>query len=388
MKFIAFIAAVCLLASCTKENLHDVPIVDQSEPVSCDFGIGNFNLQKREPVQDELLGKGKPPRFNWSNVYPNSPVNPSVLLLDFDGHTVSNTAWNVTGDLVCAPANMTTEAQSQVFERIVNDYSPFNVVITTDEGIFNNTPSNKRMRVIFTESWEWFGQAGGAAFLNTFGYAVETPCFVFTSLLNYNPKAIAEAGAHELGHTLGLSHQSSYSGTTLLNAYNYGTGSGETAWAPIMGCAYYRNLSTWHNGATSNGPSATQDELAIINAKLGALPDDYSGTTTGAQSLVSSKNGMIHHSGDTDMFFLDLSGTTTITATPISVGAGNNGANLDLVLKVYDDRGALLSTVNDPSVLHASATLPSGEYFVVVSVEGNSNVGSYGMVGKYLIDRQ
>jgi hypothetical protein len=383
MKFIVFVAAVCLFASCSKNDLS-LPVSDnQTEPISCDFGLNQFNTTKRGPVEE--TGKGKPPRFTWSTG--GSTAAPGVILLDFDGHTVSNTVWNSFGDIVCAPANLSSEAIATVFNRIANDYSPFNVTVTTDEALFNSTELNKRMRVIFTETWEWFGQAGGAAFLNTYGMTNNTPCFVFTSLLNYNTKTIAEAGAHEMGHTLGLSHQSSYSGTSMVNPYNYGVGSGETAWAPIMGCAYYRNISTWHNGATSNGYNAMQDEVAMLTNKLGSLTDDYSGTTTGAQTLSSSRNGIINTGTDVDFFYVNSTGTSTITAAPASVGAENAGSNLDIVLKVYNNSGALVNTINDPALLHASAVLNAGEYFVSVSVAANPNASTYGMIGKYSITK-
>jgi hypothetical protein len=384
MKFLAFILAVCLLASCSKEDVSS-PVADtQTEPITCDFGLNSFNTTKRGPVED-ITGKGKPPRFTWNTG--TSTTTPAVILLDFDGHTVSNTVWNSFSDIVCAPANLSSDALATVFNRIANDYSPFNVTITTDEALFNGTAVNRRMRVIFTETWEWFGQAGGAAFLNTFGMSNNTPCFVFTSLLNYNTKTIAEAGSHEMGHTLGLSHQSSYSGTSMLNQYNYGVGSGETAWAPIMGCAYYRNLSTWHNGATSNGYNAMQDEVAMITTKLGTQADDYSGTSTGAQTLSGSKSGIINAGADEDCFYVSSAGSTTVTVTPYNVGPENAGANLDLVLKVYNSSGALVNTINDPSVLHASAVLNAGEYFVTVSVAANANASAYGMIGKYSITK-
>lgn len=383
MKSLAFILAICFFVSCTKEDVISTVDNPQTEPISCKFGITEFNLDKRAPVEE--FSKGKPPRFNWTPVVGGSNEAPSVIMLDFDGYTVSNTIWNAFTDIVCAPANLTTEGMSIVYNRILNDYSPFNVTVTTDEAVYNNASPSKRMRVIFTESWEWFGQAGGAAFPGTFGMTNNTPCFVFTSLLNYNTKSIAEAGSHEMGHTLGLMHQSAYNGPSLINEYNYGIGSGQAGWAPIMGCAYYRNISTWHNGATNSGYNSSQDELSMITSKLGILPDDVSGTTTGAMLLQSSKNAIIHNSSDVDCFYLDLDESSTVTVTPYNVGAENAGANLDITLKTYNGQGQLVNTINDPSILNAAVTLLPGEHFVSVSVSGNANAPVYGMVGRYTI---
>ena len=44
--------------------------------------------------------------------------------------------------------------------------------------------------------------AGGVAFLTSFKTNDDTPCWVFMS----DPKSGGEAASHEVGHTLGLSH--------------------------------------------------------------------------------------------------------------------------------------------------------------------------------------
>ena len=81
---------------------------------------------------------------------------------------------------------------------------------------------------------------------------------------------VAECCSHESGHTLGLSHQSKYDdGCHLTATYNEGTGSGETAWAPIMGNSYYRNMSGWNNGPTPYGCGSNQDNLSIITSQNG-----------------------------------------------------------------------------------------------------------------------
>lgn len=393
MKLLAIVLVMFTVVSCSKRDIVPATLNNdkdpQTEPVTCEFGQTSFNLVKRAAISEELSGKGKPPRFNWSNVGTGGTgtTAPPVLLLDFDGHTVSNTSWNAFGDIVCSPANLSYEATGMIFNRIANDYSPFNVIVTTDEAVFNAAASTKRLRVIFTESWEWFGQAGGTAFLNSFGMTIENPCFVFTSLLNYNHKAIAEAGSHEMGHTLGLKHQSTYNGTALLSQYNYGGGAGETGWAPIMGCGYNQNITTWHNGPTSDGYNVFQDEINMLSTRLGNTPDDYSGTTTGAQTLSGTKNGVINNSADVDCFYVNAASPVVITATPFSVAAGNNGSNIDMLLKIYNSNGQLINSINDPAVLHAGTSLNAGEYFVSVSVAANSNAPVYGMLGKYSISR-
>jgi hypothetical protein len=308
-----------------------------------------------------------------------------VILLDFDGQLVSGTSWNAGVAFNCLPANLGTAAIAQIVDRVKNDYSPFNIVVTTDESVYNAASSNRRMRVIITETWEWFGQAGGTSFLNSFTWGNNTPCFIFSSLLNYNEKQIAEAASHEAGHTFGLRHQATYNGTTLVSEYNYGAGTGETSWAPIMGCGYYKNLTTWHNGPNSMGSSSFQNDVAIIAAITGMKNDDYSNTSSGAQPLSSSLTGTINSSADTDFFTVNLAAPKTHSLVPFNVGGLNEGANLDMVARIYNSHGQLITTVEDPATLNAISLVNAGQYYIAVAVTPNPNAGVYGMLANYKI---
>src|SRR5690349_17883347 len=182
------------------------------------------------------------------------PSASAVIFLDFDGQTVANTSWNYNGPIYCGASGFNSSQMTEIFNRVAEDYRPFNVNVTTDSTKYFAAPTNKRMRVILTITSDWYGSAGGVSFIGSFTWGDNTPCFVFTALLNYNTKYIAEAAAHEAGHTLGLRHQSTYDVNCVKTSeYNYGTGSGEIAWAPIMGCGYYKNLSQWYNGQSSLG---------------------------------------------------------------------------------------------------------------------------------------
>ena len=140
------------------------------------------------------------------------PSASAVLFLDFDGHTVSGTSWNYAGPIVCAPAALDNTKINTIFNRVAEDYRPFNINITTDSTKYLAAPINKRMRVILTPTYEWYGASGGVAFVTSFIWGDDSPCFVFTGLLGNNVKNIAVAASHEAGHTMGLYHQSSYDG--------------------------------------------------------------------------------------------------------------------------------------------------------------------------------
>jgi hypothetical protein len=174
--------------------------------------------------------------------------------------------WNVSGAFTCNPAGLSNAGITEVFNRVAEDYRPFNINVTTDETKYNSAPANKRIRVVITTSNEWYGSgAGGVAYMNSFTWGDNTPCFVFSALLNYNIKNIAEAASHEAGHTLGLRHQSTYNASCVKTSdYNWGTGSGEIGWAPIMGAGYGQNMTLWNSGPNSLGCNTIQSDLTMM----------------------------------------------------------------------------------------------------------------------------
>ena len=170
------------------------------------------------------------------NSYPSAPA---VIYLDFDGHTVNGTSWNSSGPIYAGPSNLNEAQITEVFNRVAEDYRPFNINVTTDSTKYWAAPAKRRMRAILTITWEWYGRAGGVAFTNSFSWGDNTPCFIFTSLHGYNVKNIAEAASHEVGHTFGLRHQARYNDVCVKTEdYNSGTGTGQVSWAPIMGVGY------------------------------------------------------------------------------------------------------------------------------------------------------
>ena len=339
------------------------------------------------------------PSFAQVPAYSSFPGASAVLFLDFDGHTVNGTSWNSNGPIVCGPANMDNAKITEIYNRIAEDYRPFNINVTTDSLKYEAAPATKRMRAIFTITNSWYGtSAGGVAYIGSFTWGDNTPCFIFTALFKYNVKNIAEAGAHELGHTLGLRHQATYDATCAkIQEYNSGVGTGETSWAPIMGVGYYKNLTSWHNGADPYGCSSTQDDFTIIsgsNNGFGLRTDDYSGTTKNLplQSFTNNQfttKGLIHSASDKDVIKFSIATTKRfeLKAIPTNVGAGDAGSNLDLQIGLLDSRGKVLGIYNPPTVLNAAldTMLEPGTYFIEVDGVGNQYTSDYGSLGSYSI---
>src|ERR1700733_14775615 len=80
----------------------------------------------------------------------SNPSSSSTLFLDFDGHTVVGTAWNGTDALYFAPSGLTSDQITEIFNRVSEDYRPFDLNITTDSTVFLAAPIDKRQRVVIT----------------------------------------------------------------------------------------------------------------------------------------------------------------------------------------------------------------------------------------------
>ena len=324
------------------------------------------------------------------------PSAKATIFLDFDGQTVIGTSWNGNGPLFCAPSGMSDDQIVEVFNRVAEDYRPFNINITTDSTVFLAAPLNQRIRVIITPTSAWCQGVSGITFTGSFIWGDDTPCFVFSDRLVYNSKFVAECCTHESGHAVGLSHQATYNGTCeLLSTYNPGQGSGQTSWAPVMGSSYYRNLSGWNNGPTPSGCTADQDNLSIITSRNGFTyrADDHSDDPAVNPTLIDvsktqfSADGIITTNTDKDAFKIKLpaNGVLQLNATPFSVGANNEGADLDVEVTLFNANMGVVKVYNPEEKLDVTidTTLMAGDYYVLVQGAGNANATKYGSLGSY-----
>ena len=326
------------------------------------------------------------------------PDASATIFLDFDGHTVDGTSWNWTGEpIACSGSGLNAAQVLHVFNRVAEDYRPFNINVTTDSVKFLSAPVDRRMRVIITTSSGWYGNtAGGVSFIGTFTSGDDTPCFVFSALFGYNLKKISEAISHESGHTLGLYHQSQYDeNCNKITDYYAGQGSGEIGWAPIMGVGYSRNFTLWGNGPNSLGCNNYQSDLDIITSTVngfGYRQDDHDKNFESATRALFSNNrfemeGVVEKNGDEDLFRFDMpgKGPFQLNAVPYNVGTGNAGSNLDLQVTLYTGSHNQLSIYNPGTLLNsvADTILNPGVYFLKVEGKGNQYAPAYASLGSY-----
>jgi hypothetical protein len=331
-------------------------------------------------------------------IYDSYPAVAPVIFLDFDGHTVSGTGWNFDGPIYCGGSGLSSTQITEVFNRVAEDYRPFTINVTTDSTRYLNAPPNQRTRVVITVTSDWYGSSGGVSFINSFTWGDNTPCFVFSALLGYKPRSIAEAASHEAGHTLGLRHQSTYDTNCVkISDYNTGAGTGELSWAPIMGEGYSRNLTTWYNGPSDLGCAEFQNDLDVITSSMNGIVyrSDYQPTSFNSAPLQTFTNNqftassIIVRNTDEDMFKFSLSSLHSfqLSAIPFNVGAANAGANLDLKVSLYNSLEHLLNTYTSSSTLSVAVDtiLAPGAYYFKVQGVGNNYAPDYAILGSYSV---
>lgn len=359
----------------------------------------------------------------------SKPGAPNTVIVDFDGHVITGTAWNGSVDPLYAVAYSTdsdfgtfsnTERKKMVdiWHRVAEDLAPFDIDVTTEEPASLNSTTG---RILITQDLDANGNviycngcAGGVAYVNVWGnsnyHTRYSPALVFYDNLGGGfEHYVAEAASHELGHNLGLGHDG-----TSTKGYYTGHGSGTVSWAPIMGVGYYQNVTQWSKGDYADANNS-QDDLNIIDGKLGYDVDDHGDTRLSASSLavdpdgtVISSNpaldphnelpankGIIGTGSDVDMFAFETgAGTVSLTVRPawdaFYRATNYRGANLDIDVELQDNSGNIIAfhDPTDETSASISATVSAGTHYLRVTGVGNTTVPypDYGSLGQYFVD--
>ena len=344
----------------------------------------------------------------------SKPESNRVIYLEFTGFVTSGTAW-ASGATINSPAftldadttnfsNTEMDVIQNVWERVAEDYAPFNVDVTTEdpgEAAMTRSSSSDQnygsRALITTHDSRLCSSCGGVAYVGVFDSTGNNykPAFVFYNKLGSNAKNIAEATSHEVGHNLGLSHDG-----TSTTSYYRGHGNGATSWSSIMGSGYYKELTQWSKGEY-NDANQSQDDIVIIQQN-GALlitddhGDNFDSNTTAltiTPGTVGSSNisgkGIISQPTDFDVFsFTSSNGNILINVDPLSTGT-----NLDMEVSLHDSVGNLVASSNPLEATNASISitnLAAGDYYLQINGAGKGQALSdgytdYGSLGQYSI---
>lgn len=345
------------------------------------------------PPRERIVAQGSPSYIEPGQVpqLNSRPGAQAVIYLDFDGETVSGSAWANGATIVALPSRLNVSQIEETWRRVVRDFEAFDVNVTTVRARYNAASMARKTHCVITPTTTAAPGAGGVAYLRSFNDP--DPAFkVCWAFADTNAKDCAEVISHEVGHTLGLSHDGRVaSGSATREEYYGGHGSGPTGWAPIMGVGYYQQLTQWSKGEYARA-SNTEDDLAImtVSTQTPYLTDDGGDTVGTATAVLGDRaTGRIERNTDLDFFGITLQpGTYNLLAQTDAY------TNLDLELQVLDTSGNPLTAPANPlDQLNASTLLtlvtPQTVYLRVAGAGKGDLLGTgysnYSSLGTYTI---
>jgi Ca2+-binding RTX toxin-like protein len=340
----------------------------------------------------------------------SKPGSKRTIYLDFDGHTVSGTAWQAAYSLAepttvmpfdsdgnpAGFSDMEKDKIQSIWQRVAEDYAPFDVDVTTEDpgvaALNRASLSDKRYgnRVLITDSPAFCG-CGGVAYVGSFDDVggFYQPAWVFSNSLGDSSKNIAEAASHEAGHNMGLLHDGN--GST---SY-YG---GHGIWAPIMGIGYYQPVTQFSKGEY-DGANQPQDDLVVMASNgLKEMSDDHADGKKGSTLITHSREGVISSEDDSDIFRFvapsDGAVTIVVDTAPVS-------PNLDVRLRIRKPGWAIIKE-RAPVAARVSNDVASGlgaktslsveegkKYYLEISGDSlgtpSSGYSNYGSLGQYTV---
>lgn len=223
------------------------------------------------------------------------PGAPVTVYLDFDGETLTDTAWNddaESASLTFAAAPGAAASSALIWAAVAEDYAPFNINVTTsrpsDDKLYKTSSDDAEygVHVIITDSYSEVlpsaEDTSGLAWGGGAGSDYLTGALVFTEGLGGDlatTKSIADTASHEAGHNLGLEHDG-IAGSTTGEYYVPEDG----VWGPIMGATFYVPLSQWSDGSYA-GATNTEADLSVMTDRGAAAAYFMSASLDGAPYL-------------------------------------------------------------------------------------------------------
>lgn len=394
-------SAVGVIEFPTSQTAYRIePTGDNGAPELWRRRLNEVICMSMQPVDEAVLGETveapplRPdlvpeyvPSYNSNIVSLQSlPGARGVVLLDFfGGYTAS---W---GGVQYSAPNVGNAAIRDLWRRVAEDYMPLNINVTTDRKVFEAAPEGSRQRCVFAPDAP---TAAGVAYFGSWNWSGDTVCWAkYTT-----GKSGAEVGSHEVGHTLGLAHQTQDvpNGTnTTHNEYYGGHGTGAVGWAPIMGVGYGKDVTTWAKGEYQFA-GELQDELAVMITfnDVDYRADDAGNTLATARYLevhsnnTTSAEGVIETTDDTDAYqFTTIGGAVNLTANPVG-----DWANLAMMATLADASDTIIASNNPQNALAASisTSVPAGTYTFRVTGAGRNSpltdgFSSYASLGYYSV---
>lgn len=287
---------------------------------------------------------------------------------------------------------VTKENMYRVWQIVADQYSMYNINITTNPTVYN---AAKSANILRTGVINFVNQDGRSnAPLSSFGTTS-------AGTLYRNPSSgfdygygIGMTASHEVGHQMGMNHDRGGTGG------EYFEGIAAYQWGPIMG-NYWMGANwaasrwTWSKGEYTTATNF-EDDLRIMNVNESVpyvADDNPSGkalVTNGTGNIDPLSNfGQIEKTGDTDTFTFTVTGNGKLD---LKIDPIEYFGMLDVDAKIYNAAGTLISSSNkavNRSAEFIGLNLSAGDYRLVIAggAEGTPQNGfsNYSSLGYYAL---
>jgi len=190
-----------------------------------------------------------------------------VILLNFNGYDpevalFDNEKYDSSG--------YSDSIQLKVLNETREFFKDYDVTVTTDEYLYNSYPVKKRYRAVISttkvlrENGFWVTEMTGIAYYNIHYLGDTSAAYINAEGYHKSDKYVAANIAHEVGHLIGLAHQSVFEGVQTIAEYRPAT---KDSIAPIMGNPTAGNRFVWYDGTNDFGQY--QSDTAILAKVLG-----------------------------------------------------------------------------------------------------------------------
>ena len=343
-------------------------------------------LPATETVQDnEIVHYKKTYNSKEALSLQSYPDAKGCIYLDFDGE--------VSGTKNAGPAGLTDEQIYEVWSYVSEDYAPFDLNVTTDRNVFDGYPNKLKQLCVITATDVSPGNYGVATY---FSFSSSSLKVAWIMVKGRGSKSVASTITHEVGHTLGLSHdQKSLNNIDRSNYYGHGS------WASVLARsvsskpivqwnkgeykdAYNKSFSSLSDYTFINDDgNQVQDDLGIITSPrngFGYRSDDHGNTPQTATNIYVQSNGVIYpaladtgiieKNTDSDYFKF----TTTGENVNISVNPSIWKPNLDIGVTLFKETNGSIQEVDK---FNPENSNPKGEPYLAATINRYLEAGTY-----------
>jgi hypothetical protein len=276
-----------------------------------------------------------------------------------------------------------TQAQKDEIARLVrDDFSPFNIRVTTDAAEFAAYPRSNKEMCLITTIPQVIGQPSGVAGVSPFiGLGLRLPgdfAFAFSSAIGNTPTDVAAVVSHESSHLLGLGHQHRFGDScNFLAEYHPGFGSGPLAFDPLMGEAFTDGINNWFAQSCPDPFfGLPQNDYDFINNQVEVRPDDFPDAAGGNTHPAGAFDGILERGGDVDFIRISFKkpGSVTIASD-----------NIDLKVTLLTSGGHVVDEFNDPGSRDVTIPSAGGMRYLKIEAASNDNMSAQFMTGTYRV---